>query len=309
MRKTIRCDRSARAEPGADVRGRSGDAAASSRGKSCRSTAADRTFRLKDHDGRGTATIKVTSQHALRGHRRVRGDQTGLKRVEAKVEAGERRLGRHEDRAVRYDDDDAVDDPRRRRRRTAANATAAAAAATTTSGDHDAPAARQRRRLRRHAVSDRPTNVARSGRLSGAVGVARPCPASSALDLHRLDRVPGLEAEDLRVEDELGLQARHDRLRLAEAVLLALERQVGVRARRSPRSAATIVSACAGGTTSSSSPWNRITGPCSRSAKWIGERARYRSAASGYGPDQPVEVARLELVRVARRASRRRATP
>ena len=46
----------------------------------------------------------------------------------------------------------------------------------------------------------------------------------------------------------------------------------------------TIASACAGGTTLSSSPWSRSSGRSSRSAKWTGERARYRSARSGYGP-------------------------
>ncbi len=39
-------------------------------------------------------------------------------------------------------------------------------------------------------------------------------------------------------------------------------------------SAAAIVSAWFGGTTSSSSPWKRITGARSRSTKWIGERSR-----------------------------------
>ena len=33
---------------------------------------------------------------------------------------------------------------------------------------------------------------------------------------------------------------------------------------------------------------------------WIGERSRYRSLRAGYGPISPIEVARLELVRLAR---------
>ena len=45
-----------------------------------------------------------------------------------------------------------------------------------------------------------------------------------------------------------------------------------------------MISACDGGTTSSSAPCSRIIGQDSMSTKWIGTRARYRSAASGYGP-------------------------
>ena len=40
----------------------------------------------------------------------------------------------------------------------------------------------------------------------------------------------------------------------------------------------------AGGTTSSSAPWSRIIGHESRSTKWIGDRARYRSAARDTAP-------------------------
>ena len=49
-------------------------------------------------------------------------------------------------------------------------------------------------------------------------------------------------------------------------------------------SASTRISDCAGGTTSSSDPWSRIIGHEIMSTKWIGDRARYSSAASGYGP-------------------------
>src|ERR1700681_4872536 len=47
------------------------------------------------------------------------------------------------------------------------------------------------------------------------------------LDEYRLDRVGQLEAKDLRVEVELGLEGALDVLRDAEPVLLSLEREVG----------------------------------------------------------------------------------
>src|SRR5260370_10642733 len=49
------------------------------------------------------------------------------------------------------------------------------------------------------------------------------------LDRHRLDRIGHGEAKNLRIEIELGLERAFDVLRHAEAVLLALERQVGHR--------------------------------------------------------------------------------
>ena len=92
-------------------------------------------------------------------------------------------------------------------------------------------------------------------------------------DLKSRDGVARLEAEDLGVEGQLRLERRHDRLRLAEPVALALEEQIGVRDPRS-RSAPTISSAWEGGTTMSSAPWRTSIGVRIWSTKWIALRAR-----------------------------------
>ena len=97
---------------------------------------------------------------------------------------------------------------------------------------------------------------------------------SGAVDLDRLQLVGRLEAEDAAVEVELGFEAADLGLRAAEAVLPRPRRRGRRGGRRSRVSAATIVSAWLGGTTSSSRPWKRITGARSRSTKWIGERSR-----------------------------------
>src|SRR5712692_5936983 len=51
--------------------------------------------------------------------------------------------------------------------------------------------------------------------------------ARQVLDRHRLDRVGGPKAKDAAVEIELGVERALDVLRLAEAVLFALEGEVG----------------------------------------------------------------------------------
>ena len=121
-----------------------------------------------------------------------------------------------------------------------------------------------------------------------------------AVDGDRLDAVGGreLEAEDLPVERQLGVERAADVGGLAEAVLLALERRRRPRARRRSRSASTIISDWPAGRP-------RPPGPAARSAAGRSRRgdgsvsARRRRRAVGVRPDEPVEVAALELVRVA----------
>ena len=90
-----------------------------------------------------------------------------------------------------------------------------------------------------------------------------------------------VEAEDAAVEIQLRLERALDVLGAAEAVLLALERQVGDRQALRAAAPSTIISAWFGGTTLSSRPWNKIIGQRERSTWWIGERSRYRSRRSG----------------------------
>ena len=63
-------------------------------------------------------------------------------------------------------------------------------------------------------------------------------------------------------------------------------------------SASNITRACDGGTTRSSSPCRSSSGRSIPSTWWIGERSSYVARAAGHGPIEPVEVARLELVRL-----------
>src|ERR1700749_4969813 len=71
-----------------------------------------------------------------------------------------------------------------------------------------------------------------SGRTSTALRVSSAIPTAPSLevgDLEGLELVGRLEAEDLPDEGELGLESTPDVLALAEAVALALEREVRVR--------------------------------------------------------------------------------
>ena len=81
------------------------------------------------------------------------------------------------------------------------------------------------------------------------------------------------EAEHLEVEGQLGVEGGADVGGLAEPVLLAGERVVGDGGCPWRAAASTIISDCAGGTTSSSSPWNTTSGRSIASTWLIGERA------------------------------------
>ena len=132
-----------------------------------------------------------------------------------------------------------------------------------------------------HRRSPEPASVMLAERLrplSGAgagspSGPPRP-PLRRGFDPHRLDRIAGLEAEDLRVERQLRLVAPPGSSRPCGT--RAARPRTGGRRTGGPSasSASTMTSACAGGTTSSSAPWSTIIGLEIRSTKWIGDRAR-----------------------------------
>ena len=119
------------------------------------------------------------------------------------------------------------------------------------------------------------------------------------LDLDRLDLVGRREPPDTSVEVQLRLLGADDVLRLAEAVLLALEGRGRRRAGPCARSASTMISACSGGTITSSRPWSRITGQLigRRRGGWASARGRRRAARDRDRPG--CRGTRLELVRAA----------
>ena len=129
--------------------------------------------------------------------------------------------------------------------------TGSAASSASTSSPRQHGQARDRSLPRPLAFQE---NVASSGRDFGSPG------SLQVLDPHRLDPVGRLEAEDAPVEVQLGLQAALVCLLPAEAMLLALEGEIGVGQALGFAAPRPSLSAWIGGTILSSRPWNRIIG-------------------------------------------------
>src|SRR5665811_1876385 len=128
---------------------------------------------------------------------------------------------------------------------------------------------------------------------------AAPRLVGEVVDRHRLDRAGRLEAEDAAVEVELGLERAPDRRGAPKAVLLALEQQVGDRQALGARGAVHGLGLARRhrlvlGALQQDERARQALGEVDRRALAIEVRAL------GPRADQRIEVARLELVGVAR---------